>query len=114
MNKETAIMRNIEIQLSARNCLCLRTNSGIYYSKQGQPVRIGFPGLSDLVIVRPDGQVAFLEVKTGPTAHRRPEQIKFINAMRKRGHIADFVWSEGQAVETVFSDSFKDVERKLP
>lgn len=104
MNTETKLMREIEIALSSYNCLVLRTNSGIFYTNTGQKVRIGFPGLSDLIAVRPDGQVSFLEVKTGPKAHRREEQVKFIDAMKKRGHRADFVWSVDQAISVTMEE----------
>lgn len=99
MNKETLIMRQIEVALCKAGCFVLRQNSGVYYSKDGQAVRIGFPGLSDLLAVNPKGEAVFLEVKPNHKAYRRPEQIKFIDAMQKRGYRAGFVTSPEEALE---------------
>lgn len=98
-NKETVIMNHIQVALSEANCLCIRMQSGIFYSKDGQAVRIGFPGLSDLLAVNPKGEAVFLEVKPNHKAYRRPEQIKFIDAMQKRGYRAGFVTSPEEALE---------------
>ena len=82
--------------------MVLRQQSGVYYTSNGQRIRIGFPGLSDLLVVRPDGIVAFLEVKENEKSHRRPEQIKFINKCHERGLRAGFVWTVEQALEVVY------------
>ena len=97
-NKETVIMNQIQVALSEANCLCIRMQSGIFYSKDGQAVRIGFPGLPDLLAVNPQGEVAFLEVKTDHKAHKRPEQIKFIEQMKSRGYRAGFVTTVEEAL----------------
>ena len=97
-NKETVIMNQIQIALSEANCLCLRMQSGIFYSKDRQAVRIGFPGLSDLLAVNPKAEGAFLEVKSDHKAHKRPEQIKFINEMKRRGYRAGFVTTVEEAL----------------
>lgn len=98
MNTETNIQREIMIALSEHNCFVLRQQAGVFYDSTGNRVRIGFPGLSDLLAVNPQGEVAFLEVKTSPRAHKRKEQIEFIDAMKRRGYRADFVWSVEQAL----------------
>ena len=104
MNDETLTQRNIMIALSSYNCLVLRQQSGVLYDSKGQRVRVGFPGLSDLLVVRPDGQACFLEIKTDHKAFKRPEQIKFIDAMKKRGHRADFVTTVDEALAVVFGE----------
>ena len=98
MNKETRIMHEIEIALCKAGCYVLRQNSGIFYTRTGQAVRIGFPGLSDLLAVNPKGEVAFLEVKPDHKAHKRPEQIKFIEQMKSRGYRAGFVTTVEEAL----------------
>lgn len=98
MNRETIVMHEIEIALCEAGCLVLRQNSGIFYTRTGQAVRIGFPGLSDLLAVNPKGEVAFLEVKPDHKAHKRPEQIKFIEQMKRRGYRAGFVTSAEEAL----------------
>ena len=97
-NKETIIMNQIQVALSEANCLCIRMQSGIFYSKDGQAVRIGFPGLPDLLVVNPQGEVAFLEVKPDHKAYKRPEQIKFIEQMKKKKKKEGGVTTEEQAL----------------
>ena len=97
-NKESRIMHEIEIALCENDCFVLRQNSGIFYTRTGQAVRIGFPGLPDLLAVNPKGEVAFLEVKPDHKAHKRPEQIKFINEMKRRGYRAGFVTTVEEAL----------------
>ena len=104
MNQETIIQNQIMEELSKRRCMVLRQQSGVYFTTKGERVRIGFPGLSDLLVVRPDGIVAFLEVKTGPNAHRRSEQVKFIDKCHERGLRAGFVWTVEQALEVVYEE----------
>lgn len=99
MNKETRVMHEIQIALCEAGCFCIRQNSGIFYSKDGMPVRIGFPGLPDLLAVNPKGEAVFLEVKPDHKAHRRPEQIKFIEQMQRRGIRAGFVTTPEEALE---------------
>ena len=99
MNKETRVQREIMIALSKANCFVLRLQSGVYYSKDGMAVRVGFPGLPDLLAVNPKGEAVFLEVKPDHKAFRRPEQIKFIEQMQRRGIRAGFVTSPEEALE---------------
>ena len=99
MNKETAVQRSIMVALSEAGCLVIRQQSGTFYGRDGQAVRIGFPGLPDLLAVNPKGEAVFLEVKPDHRAHRRPEQLKFIDAMQKRGYRAGFVTTPAEALE---------------
>lgn len=99
MNKESVVMHQIMIALSKADCLVIRQNSGVYYSKDGQAVRIGFPGLPDLLAVNPKGEAVFLEVKPDNKAYRRPEQIRFIEKMKEHGWRAGFVTTPAEALE---------------
>ena len=98
MQRETIVMREIEVALCEAGFFVLRQNSGIFYTRTGQAVRIGFPGLSDLLAVNPKGEVAFLEVKPDHKAYKRPEQIKFIEQMKSRGYRAGFVTTVEEAL----------------
>lgn len=93
-------MRKIMVALSEKGCFVLRTNSGLYYDKQGNRVRIGFPGLSDLIGCRPDGKFFALEVKT-PVGRASKEQFQFIEAMYRSGAIAGFVRSVEDAIKVL-------------
>lgn len=98
MNGETKVQREIMIALCEADCFVLRLQSGIFYTRTGEKVRIGFPGLSDLLAVNPKGEVAFLEVKPDHKAYKRPEQIKFIKQMKSRGYRAGFVTTVEEAL----------------
>lgn len=87
------------IALSEAGCIVIRQQSGTFYGRDGQAVRIGFPGLPDLLAVNPKGEAVFLEVKPDHKAHKRPEQIKFIEQMKNRGFRAGFVTNPTEALE---------------
>lgn len=108
MNKETVLMRQMMVALSGAGCFVLRQNSGVFYDSKGHMVRIGFNGLSDLIAVDPDGVISFLEVKPDHKAHKRPEQIRFIEAMQKRGYRAAFVYSVDDAVDVALGRRLPD------
>lgn len=99
MNLETRVQREIMVALSEAGCFVLRLQSGVYYSKDGQAVRVGFPGLSDLLAVNPSGEAVFLEVKPDHKSFKRPDQISFINAMKAKNIRAGFVTSPDEALE---------------
>ena len=84
MNKESAIMHQIQAALSSKGCFVLRTNSGVFYDSNGNRVRVGFPGLSDLIGFRPDGKFFALEIKT-ETGRPTEEQLKFIDFCHRKG-----------------------------
>ena len=100
MNKETVLMRQIMVALSDLGCFVMRTNSGVYYDSQGNRVRVGFKGLSDLVGYTPDGQFFALEIKT-PAGKASKEQLAFIEKCYRDGAIAGFARSVEDAVRIV-------------
>lgn len=102
MNKETVLMRKIMVALSEHRCFVLRTNAGVFYNEQGNKIRIGFPGLSDLVGCTPTGQFFAIEVKL-PGEHPREDQKKFLKAMAATGAISGVAHSVEEALEIVRS-----------
>ena len=84
MNPESIVMHKISAALSAEGCFVLRTNSGVFYDSNGNRVRVGFPGLSDLIGFRPDGKFFALEIKT-QTGRPTEEQLKFIDFCHRKG-----------------------------
>lgn len=98
MNPESILMHKIMSELSAHGCFVLRTNSGVYYDSNGNRIRVGFPGLSDLVGFRPDGKFFALEIKT-PTGRPSPEQIKFIDFCHRKGIPAGIARSVEEALQ---------------
>ena len=97
---ETDLMRTICVELCKRGCIVHRTNSGILYTKDGRPVRIGVSGMSDLQGHRPDGRCFYLEIKR-PGQKPRENQRRFLDAMRSTGAIAGWADSVEKALEVV-------------
>lgn len=97
---EHDIQTMITVELCRRGCIVHRTNSGVFYTKDGTPVRIGIPGMSDLQGHRPDGRCFYLEVKK-PGQKPRENQLRFLDAMRSTGAIAGWADSVEKAVEVV-------------
>lgn len=96
---ESDLMRAVMIALSAEGHQVFRGNVGMFYTKDGRPVRSGLPvGFSDLFGFTADQRPFFIEVKTA-TGRIRPEQTAFLDAMRKRGAIAGVARSVAAALQ---------------
>lgn len=102
MNRETVLMRKIMVALSEKGHFVMRTNAGIFYNANGDRVRIGFPGLSDLVGCTSNGRFFAIEVKL-PGEEPRDDQEKFLEAMRKSGAIAGCAHSVEEALRIACS-----------
>jgi hypothetical protein len=95
---ESDLMRSIMLALSEDGHMVFRGNVGLFYTRDGRPVKSGLPvGFSDLFGFTSDGRPFFLEVKTA-TGRISPAQLSFLNAMRVRGALADVVRSVESAL----------------
>lgn len=96
--KEMDIMRLVMVALSEKGCICWRNNTGMLKNAAGIPIKFGLcVGSSDVIGVSPDGRFLAVEVKTDkgkPT----PEQIRFIDAVKRNGGIAGIARSPADAV----------------
>ena len=104
--EETDIQNKIRLALSEKSCKVFRCNVGNFYTKYGQEIKIGTKGHSDLYGVRPDGKAFFIEVKT-PIGSAKPEQLKFIDIMKKQNALAGFARSVEDALKIVFSEEYE-------
>lgn len=96
--KESDIQRSIMLALSEAGCVIWRNNVGVLKNAAGIPIKFGLcVGSSDLIGVSPDGRFLAVEVKT-PTGRIRPEQTRFIEAVRRHGGIAGIARSPADAV----------------
>ena len=110
---EQNIQNEIRVALSEHG-MVFRTNAGEYY--QGQLVYskefkqkvlinvrkvMGLPvGFSDLLFVGFDGNVSFVEVKN-EKGKARPEQLKFIELMKKYKYKAGIARSTDDALKII-------------
>lgn len=101
MQQETIIMHQIQSALSEHGCIVLRTNAGTYYTKDGVAVKIGFPGLSDLVGITPTGRFFACEVKV-PGQKPRENQFAFLEAVKKKGGIGIWATSAEEAITKLY------------
>lgn len=104
--EETDIQNKIRVALSMEGCLPFRCNVGNFYTKYGQEIKIGTKGHSDVYGIKPGGRAFFIEVKT-PIGSARPEQLKFIEAVKKKGALAGFARSVEDALKIVFPEKYK-------
>lgn len=88
------MMNAIMLALSQDGHAVFRSQVGLFFTKDGRPVRTGLPvGFSDLFGNRAgDARAFYLEVKTG-TGRATPEQKAFLAAMQARGALAGVVRS---------------------
>jgi hypothetical protein len=94
-------MRSIMLALSQDGHFVARANVGLFFTKDGRPVRSGLPvGFSDVFGHRArDARAFYLEVKT-PTGRVSPQQLAFISAMQRRGAIAAIVRSSSSSISS--------------
>jgi hypothetical protein len=100
-------MREKDIQNAIRlalnpYALMFRANVGSFMTEDGRMISTGLPkGFSDLFGLRKsDGRAVFIEVKN-EIGRIRPEQINFIETMKKHGAIAGIVRSPEEAIKLV-------------
>lgn len=78
MNPETKIQNDIRLKLTESGYTCFRANVGMFYNKQGSPIRTGLPkGFPDLFGFHKDtNEIFFIEVKT-PSGKENTNQLAF-------------------------------------
>lgn len=90
---EGRLMQTIAIWCGERGYMSFRCNAGTFLSADGSRYVVGLPrGFSDMLILKPGGQAAFVETKIHP---RKPtdEQVRFISAVRSYGFRAGVAYS---------------------
>jgi hypothetical protein len=101
MNPETILQNEIIVALCQNGCVARNHTVGQFYTKYGGIVNIGKHGESDITGHRmSDGRAIYIEVKL-PGEHPRPDQKKFLEAMRKTGAISGCAHSVEEALEIV-------------
>ena len=92
---ETDIQNNIRQALSAHGVV-FRMQSGMFYTETGEKIRVGIPGMSDLLFIG-NGFIAWIEVKTAKGKASK-QQLNFIERMKALGHRAGIARSAEEAL----------------
>lgn len=113
MNRETAEVQNPAMLAagSQPDVLALRQQSGLLYTRDGRPVRVGSPGLADAgltvpVLITPEmvGRVVpvsvQVEFKTA-TGRQSPDQVVYAAAVRQRGGVYAVVRSAAEMLALI-------------
>ena len=100
MEPETILQNKIIVALNREGFYAVNHTVGEFLTKYGGMVRVGVPGEADIWGVTPQGRAFFIEVKL-PGQRPRPNQIKFLEAMRKQGAIAGWTTSVEGALDIV-------------
>ena len=103
--KESNISEAIRVELGKKGCRLFRSQVGLFYTQYGEMIHIGIKGESDLHGHRADGRAVYIETKT-PIGKARPEQIQFIEAMKKSNALAGFARSVEDALKIVFPANY--------
>lgn len=86
MTPEHRIMNEIRIWCGQHDLLCFRCNVGKVRLMDGGWFDTGLPtGFPDLLILDNNGHTYYCEVKA-PGGRQRPDQIKFMDTIRSKGH----------------------------
>jgi len=89
------------VALCKNGCYAVNHTVGQFFAKHGGIVNIGRHGEADIWGHRiSDGRAIYIEVKL-PGEHPRPDQKKFLEAMRNTGAIAGCAHSVEEALEIV-------------
>ena len=96
---ETDIQNKIRCELSAYG-IVVRMNTGVFFTKDGRPVKCGIPGTPDLLFIGPDGRTAWIEVKT-EKGRPSPEQKRFLKMLTDTGHRAGIARSTEEALKII-------------
>ena len=103
MNPETKLQNQIIVALCENGCIARNHTVGQFYTKYGSIVRIGNHGEADIWGHRcSDGKALYIEVKL-PGEHPRPDQKKFLEAMRNSGAISGCAHSVEEALKIIES-----------
>ena len=98
MKEETKFQNEVRAALcKAYGGVCLRWNSGVFKTMDDAIVRVGMPGVSDLLYIG-DGYIAWIELKVGKNRPTK-EQVRFIEEMKKLGHRAGVAYTVSEALE---------------
>jgi hypothetical protein len=127
MSLESVIQVHIRLRLSKLRMLFLRYQVGTFWTKDGRPVKIGEPGVSDLIgmvphvvteadVGRTIGVFTVLEtkqVKDGTAKERKESQGNFLRLVNRGGGVAAIVRSEDDAVDVATKKWDSDLVKKF-
>lgn len=103
--RETELMHEIMLAISAKGCKIFRANVGKVRMRDGRWFDTGLPkGHSDLYGFRPDGQVFYIETKIRPRKATK-EQVQFLLAMINSGAIGGVAYSVEEALKIIKWDA---------
>ena len=101
MERETILQNQIIVALCKNGCVARNHTVGQFYTQYGGVVRVGQHGESDIMGHRiSDGRAIYIEVKL-PGEKPRPDQQKFLDAMRNTGAISGCAHSVEEALRIV-------------
>ena len=127
MSLESVIQTSIRLRLSKLRMLFLRYNVGTFWTKDGRPVKIGEPGVSDLIgmvphvitqedVGRTIGVFTVMETKQlrdSTDKARKEQQGAFLRLVNRGGGVAAIVRSEEDAVDVATKKWDSDLVKKF-
>ena len=102
MNAETVLQNKIRIALSAYG-ICIRMNTGYFWTDNGYPIKCGVPGMPDLIFIGQNGQTVWIEVKTR-VGTAQDNQKLFMARLTEMGHVAGIARSVDDALKLIGVD----------
>lgn len=98
-HEETNIQKEIMAELSKYG-IPIRQQCGNFLTEYGGRVKVGIPGMSDILFCKDNGKIAWLEVKTQKGKPSK-EQENFISVMKSMGFCAGIVRSVEDAINLI-------------
>jgi hypothetical protein len=98
-NPETTLQRKIMVAVSSMGAIPYRMQVGKFLPLNSDfPIKIGIDGTPDLLIICPNGEVLWFEIKTA-TGRLRKDQEQFHRVLRSLNHKVYVVRSPERAIE---------------
>ena len=91
MQVEHILQNKVMVELSQAGYTPYRMAVGLYYTKQLTPIKVGIDGTPDLLVLKDDGEVFWIEMKTEMKGSRlRNDQERyhaFLNSINHRVYV---------------------------
>lgn len=127
MSLESVIQTEVRLRLSKLRMLFLRYQVGLFYTRDGRPVKVGEPGVSDLIgmvphvvtqedVGRTIGVFTVMEtkqLKDSTDKARKESQGNFLRLVNRGGGVAAIVRSEEDAVDVATKKWNSDLVKKF-
>lgn len=107
MKEETVIQRKVMERFSQLGFTPIRMQSGLFYTKNLVPVKVGLTGMPDLMILKPNQKIFWVEMKTekGQVRNEQKQFADFLHSINHHVYVARGI----EDVEKIYKKETNDL-----